>query len=491
MESVSTNGPYRWPVPAAITLLVALISGTHIGSGIATHGDSRQIIDLTVPAILSGHYLPARSWGNPLYEYLVAWLFPTGGVSLTSAYSFMLAIASIWVANALIGPAASLVRRALVLAALCFNPLFLINAFAISEWMQATFLVLCLLWFAHQWFVSAGRGSLFGLALVSVLLVLTRPDAAIVCACLTLALLWHLGLTHAHRAIELLAAMVAAGIVTVAAFWWVNHGLAFIATGMLWSHAPISRRLIVAIVGVYSAFGVLAPLILVYAAGSAIRRSFQTSTAALSLWMKLFVLAAPLVFVRFVLMPDKLEYILILLALATAMVGNERLGVPALAFYALSSILPSVVTLSLFERTGHSDALTVHPHIGPGAVAQDVAAMRYNWRLMHDPAVLQSLGDDVYGHESTHHPRVYSENWAAGLLSDSDDLIIGDGEAYHLDNPRSESKYERKLYHQVFVCDREVWVNGSFGWRIAQPPLQWAISKPGGPVNVTCRPETG
>ena len=44
-------------MPAAATLLVALISGTHIGTGIATHGDSRQVIETTVPSILAGGYI--------------------------------------------------------------------------------------------------------------------------------------------------------------------------------------------------------------------------------------------------------------------------------------------------------------------------------------------------------------------------------------------------------------------------------------------------
>jgi hypothetical protein len=131
----------------------------------------------------------------------------------------------------------------------------------------------------------------------------------------------------------------------------------------------------------------------------------------------------------------------------------------------------------------------VHPQLGPGALTQELVAMRYDRRVMYDPATLQSLSDAIYAHEPPPHPRVYSQNWAAGLLSSAGDLIIGEAEAYHLDSPRAEPKYQRRLYPRVFICDHEVWVNGSFGWRNAEPALTWAISEPDGPVNLSCEQE--
>ena len=99
--------------------------------------------------------------------------------------------------------------------------------------------------------------------------------------------------------------------------------------------------------------------------------------------------------------------------------------------------------------------------------------MRYNWRLMHDPALLTRIDAAVYGEPRAGVPMIFSKNWAAGLLSDSGDLIIGEPEAYHLDNPRAELKYRRRLYKDIYLCNRSVWVNGSFGWRLAEPAITW------------------
>ena len=72
--------------------------------------------------------------------------------------------------------------------------------------------------------------------------------------------------------------------------------------------------------------------------------------------------------------------------------------------------------------------------------------------------MLARIGQAVYGPSAGAQHTIRSENWAAGLLSDSGDLIIGEPEAYHLDNPRGEAKYQRRLYRDIYLCNRSVWV---------------------------------
>jgi hypothetical protein len=469
---------------------VAIISGHNVGSGLATHGDSRDVIEKSVPAILRGSYYPSRSYGNPLYEYAAAVLFASGGMVLLSFYSLVLALASIFVFGQLLDRQVKGTARFLALAAFCFNPLFLINAFAVSEWMQVVFTLLGLLWFARTWLESSGAVPLAGLGLFSALLVLTRPDAALVCACLCAALIWQIGADR-RRTLVLLGTLVITGLLTFSIFLLLNHGVAFLKTGILFSEAPYWRRLVIATVGVYSVFGPVAPVIVALAAVAVLRRWYVGGlNAADSFWARLFVMTVPVVFLRFVVLPDKLEYILYLLVLATLMLAYERLRLHWLALYALSLALPSVVTLSLFERVGITDHLSVHARLGPGAIAQDLRAIRYNWQLMHDPALLSRIGDAVYGGPEQARPKLHSQNWAAGLLSDSGDLVIGEPEAYHLDNPRGEPKNQRRRYADIYLCNRSVWVNGSFGWRLAEPALSWpTFDDKDGRLNLQCYKE--
>jgi hypothetical protein len=130
------------------------------------------------------------------------------------------------------------------------------------------------------------------------------------------------------------------------------------------------------------------------------------------------------------------------------------------------------VTLSIFDRPVGGDKLVIAPHFGPGAVSQDLAAMRYNWALMNDPRYLDAIADAVYGAKP--HPTVRSENWAAGLLASNGDLIIGRTETYHFGsvNDRNEARFQRP-FRAMYVCNRSVWINGEFGWRQAKPAVLW------------------
>jgi hypothetical protein len=476
-------------LPAAVVLGVIVIASRGIGSGLATHGDSRTIIEQSVPAILRGSYFPSRSYGNPLYEYAAAALYPAGGLFLTSLYSLLLAVAAVCVFDRLLDARIRGLRRLCALAALSFSPLFLINAFAVTEWMQTTLLFLCLLWCTRRWSDSAGIRALVGMAIFSVLLVLTRPDMAIVCACVCAAVLWHVGFAP-RRIAALGIAMFVGGAVTFLVFVLLNHGLGFIRSGIIFDQAPYSRRLIIAIVGVFSVFGFLAPFILLSAGARLLLRQPESRAPIIrSLWAQLFVVAAPIIFVRFVFLPDKLEYIMSLLVLATLLVAHEDLKPVWLVLYALSTVLPSIITLSIFQRTGAADHLSLRPRLGPGAVEQEITAMRYNWTLMTNPTLLQQIAHSVYKDRRPPQPRIRSMNWAAGLLSDSGDLIIGEADAYHLDNPRGEPKYQRRLYADIYLCDHSVWVNGSFGWRLAEPPVSWPSSAAGGSLNLVCHLE--
>jgi hypothetical protein len=476
--------------PFFFAALVAVIAARGIGSGLATHGDSRTIYEQTVPAILHGSYFPSRSYGNPLYEYAVAVLFSTGGLVLASLYSLVSALTCLFMFDRLLGNSIPGLSRFCVMCAFSLNPLFLINAFAITEWMQATVLLLCLLLFARCWLSESSKYDLLGIGVSSALLVLTRPDEAIVCICLYFALIWHIGF-KSSRSLPLAVTLVVSGALTLAIFGLLNHGFAFLTLKILATTSYL-RRLIVATVGVFSVFGFIAPAIIAAVAVGAVRKIWvNCKSMQLQFWTRLFLLTAPIGLARFALLPDKLEYIMYIAVIALLMLAHERLPWSWLALVALSMTVPSIATLSLFYRLDGTDQLIVRPRLGPGALAQDLGAMRYNWRLMNDPALLSSIAAIVYGTHATPLPTLHAENWAAGLVSDSGDLVIGQSEAYHLDNPRSEPKYQRRRYSTIYICNRSVFVNGSFGWRISEPPIQWpAVNKGINHLNLACHKET-
>jgi hypothetical protein len=164
--------------------------------------------------------------------------------------------------------------------------------------------------------------------------------------------------------------------------------------------------------------------------------------------------------------------------------------------------LGSVVQLSLLERSGASDRLQIRLQLNPGAVAQDWERRAQNAAL-YDPRYLAAVAGAAYGAGHTEGgtiPTLSPRIFFPGLISDTNDLIIGSPELYQLDNPRfgfgpgrrmfgGNGDSRRSAYRQIYVCDKSVAAAGK-GWRVLQPPTPIAKLDPAtGQLDTHCAPE--
>jgi len=473
-----------------VAAMVAVVALHGVGSGLGTHGDSRAIVETSVSAILRGQYVPSRSYGNPLYEYAAALLFSIGGLRLAGLYSMALALLSVVLLNVLLGRQVRPVARFCGLAAVCLNPLFLINAFVITEWMQMILLSLLLLWFAQHWLRTGAASVLLGVGACSALLVLTRPDAVILCAAIYGALFCHIRF-EPRRSVWLAVTIILAGVTTLSAFGFINHGFAFVRGGIQLNSFSYSHNLASAFVSIYCSFGPLAPIVLIAMVVKVLRRarSVPEFLATTPFYTLIFLILIPPLLWRFTLLPDKLEYLLPLMIVGTLALVIERPPISWLIVYSASMIVSSVVTVSLFERTGLTDNVRVHIRAHAGAISQEITGTVNNWQIMSNPSALTVISGAVYGPAGTH-PELHSENWSAGLLSNTGDLITGAHEAYHLDRPGNGAKYQRSAYRDIYLCNRSIWVVGAAGWRRAEDPIPWAMSDDGSfNPDFSCRKE--
>ncbi len=211
--------------------------------------------------------------------------------------------------------------------------------------------------------------------------------------------------------------------------------------------------------------------------------------AALSFWERALLVAGPVLVVRFVILPDKLEYVLPLLVLVLLAFAHRRMSRLWLATLSLSSASLSVITLSLFVRDAEGDHLRFSLHLDHGAVAQDWDASRYE-AMARDTTFLDAVATIVYRNESGPRPKLRAENFANGLISDSNDLIVGRSELYRMDNPRFPGeKFRRAAYRWIFICDKSM-SSPIGGWRSLQPPPDLpAIDPQTGRLDLICEPE--
>ena len=145
----------------AVPVAVLIGLGIHgVGLGLGADLDSRGIFDYAFPAILSGSYAVGRSYGNPLYEFIAAWLYAAGGITLVNTYSLLLAIAAVFIFYFLLN-GTDAIRRTIAVIGFSLSPIFLIASSGFGEWMQAYFFFLCLLWSASRWLETRHFSHLF------------------------------------------------------------------------------------------------------------------------------------------------------------------------------------------------------------------------------------------------------------------------------------------------------------------------------------------
>jgi hypothetical protein len=247
----------------------------------------------------------------------------------------------------------------------------------------------------------------------------------------------------------------------------INHGIDFIAQGNVLSDDPLLRRFGVATIGTINIFGPLGMVVITFLAFNLVRRTLSRDRTGISWWGRLLLVTGPLFFARFVLVPDKLEYVLPLIVVVLLAVAHERLSLTWVAVVAVSLVMTSAVCVSLFQRTDGTDRFTVAIHANRGALAQEWEATRYD-RLLTSRRFLDNLADLVYAGESPPRPRLHVNE--IGLFSDENDLIVGEEQLYRLDNERFPSlKSQRKPYRRVYICDGSL--IGFFpGWRVLQRP---------------------
>jgi hypothetical protein len=473
-------------VLVCLVAVVIAVGAKGVGLGLGHDLDGRSILEKSVPAILQGGYAPGRSYGNPLYEFIAAWLYAAGGIVLANSYSVVLALGSIAVFYRLLDQADG-DRRTLALIGFCFGPVFLTNAYAFGEWMQTFFLILCLLWAAFRWLHDQRYWRLAVFAVLNALLVLTRPDAAFICVSICLALLWELRL-QIIPSVQLIVASILAAAATAITIIAINRGFGFLGGLAFDENNTWSRSFLIAALGVLTVFGLLGALVLLGCAAQLVARLGGKNGEGITFWGKLFLVGAVIGLLRYILFPQKLEYIFPLLIFALLMMTYERVGRVWLGLVCLSIILPTFFTISIFERSGSDDHLNIGPHIDQSAILQDWVTSRADWEVM-DPGFLKKMSERIYGGEGESSPRLSTTTWGPGLLSDKGDLIIGSTEAYRLDNPRLGGLYKRAQYHRIYICDKSVF-HGSPGWRFLERPVaRLSIDPKTGAVDVDCHLE--
>jgi hypothetical protein len=360
----------------ATALLLALIN---LQAGISGDLDGHLIYERALVWGQQG-LAPSRSWGFPAYEALVYPLVYYLGALAGKLQALAMMLAAVALFHCLAGRVAAPVCgdtdwRAATWAtlALAVTPVAVISGNTLLETSQGLLLGIAALSLYARCLERATNCRLVGLGTVLGLATATRPDYALLAAAMALALFWRA--RPSWRGALLGAACYAlCGLLPYALYWRAMREATVVLAD------PLGQRLVRAGVGALQLLGPAAWGVL--AIGWWRRRKWS----GLDGWGTLVLAATALYGIRFVLLPDELEYLLALvpLLLLTLLRGgaHARWSVHWLAALTLALALPNLVQVHLLAADAEG-ARYLSPGLSPGAIWQDRAA-RLRWQYVYD-----------------------------------------------------------------------------------------------------------
>ena len=367
MEVERPTHPGTWQrllYPAAVAVVALSLASVNLPYGFSGDMDG-HFLHAHARAFPDQVYQPSRSWGFPAYEIVLYPLVAYLGTAAAKAWSLLCyVLASLVFFLAL--REAGLDQSTSFLGALCLTvlPIAVISGNTTMETSQGLFLALLGLYLYIKF--AASRRSLYlylaaaGLGLATS----TRPDYVFFSACVALTVLRFN--RPATRQVMLGTCMwLASAFLPFLIYPQVQLGTDVVLPD------PLLQRILRAAVGGAALLGVpswvLLSILLARGHGRWLMwLKESTRDSLLFLFMTSFGAYA----IRFVLMPDELEYILVLVPLLIMLAARLGIGHASLVLLVLALAIPNVTQVHFFSRE-MSGELSVALGISPGVMWQD------------------------------------------------------------------------------------------------------------------------
>jgi hypothetical protein len=379
-----------------------------LATGVTIDNDSGALLD-SFRSIMDGDYRVSRTSGFPFYEFTGSLAYAVGGVRGVMALSLLLTLAALTI---LIQPSRALRSWSGLFAwlGLAVTPIVLTNASAVMETAMLLLMVALLsLVLSVERLSLPQRSALLALAMFA--LILTRSDSLFLGVATFIALVASWLTQRPTRAALWSAWSVAAGMAAGLVALWVITSRNPFSSDFLPAESLV-RRILRGAVGTVTLFGpigavalgalVLALLVLVWKLRTGSESELSASPLSSAAFVAWWVLATLLLYgMRFLALPDELEYLLPLLAVlaitASRLMNSSRLsGVLALVVL-WSSVATGLISVSLLGRANPWQASPgIQLSVQPGAWAQDLQsrqAAQVRAKADYQAFLKESLGE--------------------------------------------------------------------------------------------------
>ncbi len=339
---------------AAVLGVFACVAAPGLYMGFGNLSDSEAIY-YVYESILAGNYVPSRSFGFPLYEYIAAHILSTGGLSAVNVYSFIMTFFFVIGTYHLFKSSRHLT---LWLSAVALHPIVVINATILMEISQSLALLVFVFIVAAKIDERETPGLNALLFVLNTLMLLTRIDWAFFSVAIAVALALKSGAGWKRRA-RGIAVMGASLLLTVVLYGLINGGMVAFFNPLVSSvviSEPLSRKVLRAVFGYVAMLGVPASLLMAWVVFVQLRviSAGIPRLCGLNFPARLLLFSLVLMTVRFIILPDKLEYILPLYMSFIYFLCHVRIGQKYAIGLVVCILSLNIVSFSLFKREGYA-----------------------------------------------------------------------------------------------------------------------------------------
>ena len=342
------------------------------------------------------------------------------------------------------------------------------------ETSQGILFFLCTIFFSKKYIKSEKYKYLIAAFIFSYCAIMTRPDYVILGCGIFLVIF--LNKRNNKKELFKLCILLLIGILACYYSYQLIYSeidIFSVSTGG-GSHLRKMIRAIAGIMNLFTPIGVLIIILLTLTKFKSILvfvKNFYNS----DFLHQLTLVLTPLYLVRFLLLPDELEYIFPLYLLILISFSHVHINKKYLIILSISIISVNLIHISFFERHSLSDELVLSININQGAIIQDFAARKFkqiNRTASFQDHLLKVLN---YNCIECRAKSIHYKIFGPGYITDTNYMITDRYNAHIIDNSRFLDQYSG--YGKVYVCEDPVRTHR--GWRLMQPsiPYNQTISK--------------
>lgn len=462
-------------VVSAVFFLAFAIIFDNIFIGLAEDADSGAILN-SINIINSGSYMPSRMFGVPGYEFISAWLYGLGGVDAVNLFSVILwTLFSLTVYRVLDGIFSK--DTWIVFVAVCLHPVVLLNATVMMETMQALLLVALSVFYYLRVLANNDQVNfnLTILAIINVLMVLTRPDMIFFSAALIISLLLCKKTTDNRMKIVAAGLLSAASIVLIYLSLYTYFNVDFpsrsISIEFNLAHAA---RVVAGVINLFGIFFLVAfPVLIVMKVNEAKR--FDVNHVLDNPVALLFVISVVIYAIRWFILPHETEYLLVPF-LVTSFFIHQKFSLSfkysfLLSILSMHLLMPTflskeaVAADQLFNST-YNIALST----SPGILYQDIEYRKLKKYIKSDEFIddlQQALEFDLHKVEVT--------PFTPGFIVNSEVFVSSKIGMWLVAKDHEQLSQLNEKFNNIYVCEEDIVPNR--GWRVMQKPVYYQPSQ--------------